>query len=194
MSSAFADKLKEIRISKNLSQQQLADMLYVDRTSVAHWENGRRIPSPTLLVNLANALEEDVSVLVNNFDKPELSVIIVDDEAIQLIGSKAVISEVLPNADIKTFSKISMALNYARENRVSIAFLDIEIGRNSGLDLCRDLLEIYPLTNIIFLTAYPDYAIEAWNTEASGFLVKPLHAKDVSKQLKKLRHPIGGLL
>ena len=46
----------------------------------------------------------------------------------------------------------------------------------------------------MFLTAYADYSLDAWNTDACGFMVKPLTAEDVREQLKKLRYPfpIGG--
>jgi two-component SAPR family response regulator len=56
------------------------------------------------------------------------------------------------------------------------------------------LLEINPRTNVVFLTAYPDYSLDAWNTDACGFMVKPLTPESVREQLKKLRYPlrIGG--
>ena len=40
----------------------------------------------------------------------------------------------------------------------------------SRIDLCRTLLEINPRTNIVFLTAYADYSLDAWQTEASGVI------------------------
>lgn len=42
---------------------------------------------------------------------------------------------------------------------------------------------------MIYLTAFPDYSIDAWDTEASGFLVKPLTPDSVRTQLKRLRYP-----
>ena len=44
MKDSFADTLKQFRTDKKLSQQQLADMLFVERTTIANWETGRRIP------------------------------------------------------------------------------------------------------------------------------------------------------
>ena len=72
-----------------------------------------------------------------------------------------------------------------------MAVLDIELGKTSGLNLCDTLLEINPRTNVIFLTAYPDYSLDAWDTEASGFMVKPLTTNAVRLQLKKLRYPLS---
>ena len=60
------------------------------------------------------------------------------------------------------------------------------MGTASGFDLSRTLLEINPSTNIVFLTAYPDYALDAWSTEVRGFMLKPLTPEGVKKELKKL--------
>ncbi|MBQ8305378.1 MAG: response regulator [Blautia sp.] len=195
MEPTFAEILRTLRAEKNLSQKQLADKLFVDRSSIAHWENGRRLPDAILISRLAVCLDVDVSVLLNAASRETASpnVIIVDDEDIMLAGAIPVLTAAMPNASIVGFTRASEALAYARENRVSIAFLDIEIGKTSGIELCRRLVEIYPFTNVIFLTAYPGYAISAWDTPASGFLVKPLHEEDVLSQLKKLRYSVGGL-
>jgi YesN/AraC family two-component response regulator len=68
------------------------------------------------------------------------------------------------------------------------------MGRLSGLDLCRELLGINPRTNVIFLTGYRDYALDAWDTGAKGFLLKPLTAESVRAQLSRmnLKIPLGG--
>ena len=97
----------------------------------------------------------------------------------------------MPNATITGFIWPKEAIEYAKMNRVSLAILDIELGRSSGLDLCQTLLEINPRTNIVFLTAYPDYSLDAWKTKASGFMLKPLTQENVKDQLKKLRYPLG---
>ena len=76
-------------------------------------------------------------------------------------------------------------------NQIALAVLDIELGTASGLDLCRELLKINPRTNVVFLTAYADYSLDAWKTKASGFLLKPLTLEDVKEQLKMLRYPFS---
>ncbi len=117
------------------------------------------------------------------------NVIMVDDSKVTLSGGLAVLEEVMPNATITGFIWPQEAIDYAKTNRIALAILDIELGTASGLELCRTLQEINPRTNVVFLTAYPDYSLEAWETEASGFMVKPLTAESVREQLKKLRWP-----
>ena len=195
MANHFGETLRTLRTEKNMSQQQLAQRLFVNRSSIANWENGRRIPDLILITRLARLLNVDVSVLTDaaNTDPESPEVIIVDDEAILLSGAIPVLSEVMPRATITGFLKPSEAIDYAKETMISIAFLDIEMGKHNGIDICKTLMDINPLTNVIFLTSYPDYAVDAWTTAASGFLVKPLSAESVKEQLEKLRHPVSGL-
>lgn len=192
MDTGFGEILKNLRQERNISQQQLADKLFVNRSSIANWESGRRQPDLLILTRLAEILNVDISVLTNAaeaaLETPE--VIIVDDETILIQGAIPILEQAMPGANITGFSKASEAIKYAANNRISIAFLDIEMGKVSGLDLSCTLTDINPLTNIIFLTSYPEYSIKAWKTTASGFIVKPLHLEDVMDELSKLRHPV----
>ncbi len=195
MTTGFGDILRNLRTNQNLSQQQLAVKLFVNRSSIANWESGRRIPDLVLLSRIANVFNVDISALTGADDEPApAEVIIVDDETILLAGVIPILSDIMPQATITGFSKPSEAIDYAMKNKISIAFLDIELGKVSGLKLCEKLMEINPQTNVIFLTSYQDYAVDAWNTAASGFLLKPLHREDVLEQLKKLRYPITGTI
>ncbi|MBP5282854.1 MAG: response regulator, partial [Lachnospiraceae bacterium] len=119
------------------------------------------------------------------------NVIMVDDSEIILSGGMSVLSDVLPNATITGFIWPMEAIEYAKINRIDLAILDIELGTSSGLDLCGDLLKIYPFTNVLFLTSYADYSFDAWKTEASGFILKPLTHEGVKEQLRKLRYPFS---
>ena len=169
MKQYFPDTLKKLRMEKGLSQQALADKMYVTRSTVARWENGYRLPDAVMLSRLAEVLGADANVI--------------------LTGGLPVLEEVFPHANVTGFTDPSEAVAYAKANRVSLAFLDIELRNESGLDLCRALLRIYPRTNIIYLTAYCDYALDAWNTGASGFMLKPITPEGVKEQLNNLRYP-----
>ena len=118
------------------------------------------------------------------------NVILVDDTKIILKGGIPILEQVLPNAMITGFTRPSEAIEYAKANRIALAFLDIELGKTSGLDLCHTLLEINPCTNVVFLTAYVGYAFDAWSTGACGFIRKPLTPESVRDQLRQLRYPV----
>lgn len=194
MKNTLGETIKQIRIKTGLSQQGCADLMHVDRSTIANWETGRRLPNAEMLRILSQILDTDFSYLMNASLKQQqnVNVIMVDDEKIILTGGIPVISNILPNAIITGFTKPSESIAFARDNIVSIAFIDIEMGKISGLDLCRNLLSINPQTNVIFLTSYMEYSFDAWDTGASGFLLKPLSTDAVTKQLSKLRYPIMG--
>ena len=192
MKNAFSQMLKQKRIEMGLSQETLASKLFVTKSAVAHWEKGTRIPDILMLAKIADCLELDIALLVNatTGQNKTPNVIMVDDEKIILNGGIPILKSVLKGANIESFTKPSEAIEYAKHNKVDLAFLDIEMGKTSGLDVCREFLECNPKTNVIFLTAYSDYALDAWSTGASGFMTKPLTADGVREQLKKLRYPI----
>lgn len=196
MNAIFAEKLRKLRTERGLSQTQLGKLLFVNHSTIARWENGSRLPDAAMIPRLANCLGVDANTLLQLADQSEEApnVIIVDDSKVILTDGLAVLEEVMPNASITGFIWPMEAIKFAKTNRIALAILDIELGTASGLDLCNTLLESNPRTNILFLTAYADYSLDAWETEASGFMLKPMTAEDVKKQLKKLRYPfsIGG--
>ena len=71
MSRSFADTLKQIRTEQGLSQQQLADKLFVDRSSVANWESGRRVPNAMLITRIAESLSVDIGMLMTSVNEEE---------------------------------------------------------------------------------------------------------------------------
>ena len=193
MRTLFAETLRKQRIEKGLSQRQLAERMHVTRPSVARWEGGSRLPDAMMIARLADCLDLDVNALLSAAAESEVTpphVILVEDRKIVLSDELSILEEVLPEAEIIGFTRPSEAVEYARVNRVALAFLDIELGKTSGLDLCRSLLEIYPRTNVVFLTAYVEYSFNAWSTGASGFMLKPLTSEGVREQLQNLRYPM----
>ena len=193
MNTLFAETLKKLRAESGLSQRELAERMYVARSTVARWENGSRLPDAVMVSRLARCLGVDVSNLLSvaeeSVEPP--NVIMVDDRKIILSGGLIVLEEVMPNATIAGFTRPTEAIEYARGNQIALAFLDIELGKMSGLDLCRTMLDINPRTNVVFLTAYAEYSLDAWGTGASGFMVKPITQEAVRKQLEHLRHPFS---
>ena len=167
--------------------------MFVNHSTVARWENASRLPDAAMICRLAKCLSVDVNELFQLAarSKENPNVIVVDDSKVILSDCLSVLKEVIPNAMITGFIWPLEAIEYAKNNRVSLSVLDIELGTASGLDLCNTLLEINPCTNIVFLTAYADYSLEAWKTNASGFMLKPLTAENVKEQLKKLRYPFS---
>ena len=196
MNAKFSESLRRLREERGLSQKQLGKQMFVNHSTIARWEIGSRVPDAVMISRLAKFFNVDTNTLFQLADQSEeaSNVILVDDSKIILSDGLAVLEEVMPSATITGFIWPQEAIEYAKANRVALAILDIQLGNTSGFDLCHKLLEINSRTNVVYLTAYPDYSLDAWNTGACGFLVKPLTPEGVKEQLKKLRYPfrIGG--
>lgn len=191
MNGLFAENLRKLREERGLSQKQLGIQMFVNHSTIARWENGTRLPDAAMILRLARCLGVDVNTLLMMVAQSDEApnVIMVDDSSVILSDGVSVLEEVMPDATIMGFIWPQEAIEYARIKRVELAVLDIEMGNSSGLELCRKLQEINPTTNVVFLTAYADYSLDAWKTEASGFILKPLTPDGIKEQLKKLRYP-----
>lgn len=191
MNGLFAENLRKLREERGLSQKQLGIQMFVNHSTIARWENGTRLPDAAMILRLARCLGVDVNTLLMMVAQSDEApnVIMVDDSSVILSDGVSVLEEVMPDATIMGFIWPQEAIEYAMIKRVELAVLDIEMGNSSGLELCRKLQEINPTTNVVFLTAYADYSLDAWKTEASGFILKPLTPDGIKEQLKKLRYP-----
>lgn len=66
--SIFKDRLKELRLEKGISQNDLGKILNVSKMAISHWESGHSEPSITQLIILANYFEVSVDYLVAKED------------------------------------------------------------------------------------------------------------------------------
>lgn len=119
-----------------------------------------------------------------------MNLLLVDDEKLALEALNKAVLGVLPESNIHSFQKARLALEYAKENKIDIAFLDIDMPVISGLEMAKKLQEICPNTNIIFVTGFSEYALEAFNVYASAYLTKPVTEDAIAGAINHLRHPI----
>ena len=192
----LGETLCHLRAEKGLSQQQMANRLHVTRSAVANWETGYRLPNAAIISQIARALNADAALLLASADESDdvPNVLLVDDSPVALEGGLPVLREALPGANVVGLASSAEAVRYFKGNPVVLALLDIKLGRTNGLDLCQELLLMRQNANIVFITAYPEYSLDAWSTDACGFILKPLEVEKVRELIPKLRHPARGLL
>ena len=120
-----------------------------------------------------------------------MKILIADDETAALHSIERAVREVLPDAEIRIFSLAAEALAEIAEKgfRPDAAFLDIKMPGITGLELAKQVREQSPRTNVIFVTAYSDYALDAMTLHPSGYLMKPATAEKVRLELENLRYP-----
>lgn len=119
-----------------------------------------------------------------------MNIIAVDDEPHALRSISRIIKIEIPGCEPSLFDAAEDALEYAKENRVDIAFLDIEMGGMNGLILAKHLKDVYGKTNIVFVTGYSEYALDAHILYPAGYLMKPITEEAFRGAMENLRHPV----
>ena len=113
--------------------------------------------------------------------------IAVDDEPLML---GALTKAIKASADITAvagFTSCEEALDFMKSNPADIAFLDINMRGMGGLSLAEKIIGFCPDCKIVFCTGYEEYAIPAFKLHASGYLMKPISAKDVQVEIDNIK-------
>lgn len=113
--------------------------------------------------------------------------IAVDDEILMLGALVKAISASPDIAVVNKFSDCEEALDFVRNNSVDVAFLDINMRGMGGLSLAENIIAARPNCKIVFCTGYEEYAIPAFKLHASGYLMKPISAEDVQKEIDNIK-------
>jgi DNA-binding LytR/AlgR family response regulator len=79
------------------------------------------------------------------------------------------------------------ALEAIAEHQPAIAFLDIRMPGISGMDVAAAAAEISPATQVVFVTAYNQYAIDAFEKGAIDYLLKPIEPKRLASTIERLQ-------
>ncbi|MDA3911227.1 MAG: LytTR family DNA-binding domain-containing protein [Bacteroidales bacterium] len=112
-----------------------------------------------------------------------MNCIVVDDEALAREALKLNIKE-LPNVDLLgSFDNALKANEFLRENDVDLMFLDVELPGLSGLDFIKSLKHA---PHVILTTAFPQYAVEAFELDVVDYLLKPIKMERFLKAINKV--------
>ena len=119
-----------------------------------------------------------------------MHIMVIDDEYSALNILEAAVKEVVPTADIYRFRSPVEAYEFMKETRCDVVFLDIQMREMNGVVLARKLKEIFPRTNIVFVTGYSQYMDDAFSMHASGYVCKPATVDKIKSELENLRTPV----
>lgn len=70
--TSFGERLKELRKSKNLTQEQLANIFYLNKSSISRYENNTQLPENDLLQSIADFFQISVDYLLGRDDSKEV--------------------------------------------------------------------------------------------------------------------------
>ena len=115
-------------------------------------------------------------------------VICVDDEplAVEYTAGQCAM---LPGIDeVKGFTEAQSALDWLHDNTADLAILDIHMPQIDGITLATRIKQMHPATAILFLTAYKEYAFDAYSVHPAGYLLKPVSQEKLAEEV---RHACG---
>jgi two-component system LytT family response regulator len=115
-----------------------------------------------------------------------MKVMIVDDET---AGRRALVDGCRAHADLHVvgeFADPHKALAAIRESPPDLLFLDIRMATMSGLELAR-ALDGTPLPIIVFVTAFDEHAVEAFEVSAIDYLLKPFDDERLARTIERAR-------
>lgn len=119
-----------------------------------------------------------------------MHVLAIDDEQSALNVLVGAVKEAVPLATVHEFRNPMEALEFVKATVCEVAFLDIRMREMDGITLGRQLKEIYPKINIVFVTGYSEYTDEAFFMHASGYVYKPVTAEKITREMENLRNPV----
>jgi DNA-binding LytR/AlgR family response regulator len=120
----------------------------------------------------------------------DLKAIIADDEEQLRIYLKSKLAELWPELVICGEAKNGPeALKLIETLRPEIAFLDIKMPGLSGIEVAQ---KISSGCRIVFITAFDQYAIEAFENEAVDYILKPATEQRLQKTIKRLKKQLSG--
>ena len=112
-------------------------------------------------------------------------IFLLDDEALLLETEARVIRQARPDAELCCFQRAQEALDWIQTQGrgPDVTFSDIQMPGLSGLEFAVRLRQLSPATKVIFVTGYDQYALDAFQVHAHGYVLKPLRPERVQEEL-----------
>ena len=113
--------------------------------------------------------------------------IAIDDEQLMLYALEKAVRASEDIEEVVGFTNCDEALDWIEINFPDIAFLDINMRGINGIGLAEKITALHPDCKIVFCTGYEEYAVSAFKIHASGYLLKPISAEDVQKEIDVIK-------
>jgi len=117
-----------------------------------------------------------------------MDILIVDDDRPTGLYLKHIVSQVPGVTVIGLAASGSEALGMAGEHKPQVVFLDVDMPEMDGLEVARRMAEWHNDIFFIFATAYPNYAMQAFELYSFDYILKPFDEERIKKTLRKLNN------
>lgn len=114
--------------------------------------------------------------------------IIIDDERLAREEVKRALAGYPDFEIVGEATNVDVALSLIESKQPDVIFLDIHMPKKSGFDL---LDELGAVPEVVFTTAYDQYAVQAFEVNALDYLVKPLREERFSKTIQKVKSELS---
>ncbi|MFK8014058.1 MAG: LytR/AlgR family response regulator transcription factor [Gammaproteobacteria bacterium] len=119
------------------------------------------------------------------------SAFVVDDESMARGNLLDALQQHDRWTNTRTFASGASLLESVLAHRPDVVFLDIQMPGEDGLVIARALLELRAPPLVVFVTAYSDYAVTAFELYAVDYLLKPFSNERLAQCITKLEHALG---
>jgi DNA-binding LytR/AlgR family response regulator len=121
-----------------------------------------------------------------------MKAIVAEDEALLRNDLLALLRAAWPELEVVAACEDGgSALEAIEAHRPEVAFLDIRMPRLTGLEVATAAAEASPSTQVVFVTAYNQYAIDAFERGAVDYLLKPITPERLAATVRRLRERIA---
>lgn len=114
-----------------------------------------------------------------------MDVLICDDEPLATERLARLVTQ-LGHQVVATASHGEQAIELAGEHQPDVVLLDIQMPEMDGLSCAQHLRELDPMPAIVFCTAYDEHALDAFKSQAEGYLLKPVMQQELQQALDHL--------
>jgi len=114
-----------------------------------------------------------------------VKILIVDDEALARDRLRQLLDENKEHVVVGDAGNGQQALDMAASLRPEVVLLDIRMPGINGLETARHLNALEQPPAVIFTTAYDEYAVEAFDAQAVGYILKPVRRERLAKALRQ---------
>ena len=112
-----------------------------------------------------------------------MKIICVDDEPYAMEYTVRQCRQLPQVEEAKGFIHAGEALDYLEEHPTDLAILDINMPEIDGIALAIRIRQMHPETEILFLTAYREYAYDAFSVHPAGYLLKPVSLDELKAEI-----------
>ncbi len=120
---------------------------------------------------------------------PKISAMIIDDEPMAISSLARMLQKHCPKVDVVATTQNPVeGLKEIKELQPDLLFLDIAMPRMDGFSLLRNIPDLD--IKVIFITAYDEYAIQAFKEEAVDYLLKPIDKEELINAVKKVEQSL----